>query len=182
MKDWTHHPLVIQAEELLRAEGFSTDAVVLPSGTALFVAEDVYSVAAITASDSWHQAAPDIDLLATDFANWALSRSPRDKQWDLYLILLVSTPVIEDEELAEIEELVSDVRYVRRLVRHGVPLDMGCIRTALAPLLTIQLPPRISERDPFKALVAALRSQGVDASRAQETVDRYVERKRAASA
>src|SRR4051812_26742201 len=97
ISDFTQHPLTLVAERILESSAFETARVALPDAeAAVLVAEDRYSVAAIVGADDWHTVAPQVSALGTGFANWALSRDPRDKQWDLYLVLLLVQPVTND--------------------------------------------------------------------------------------
>jgi hypothetical protein len=83
--------------------------------------------------------------------------------------------VTRDEDLAEAERFADDTRYVRRLVRNGVASDHpAAVRTALSALLPLRLPERISERDPYGALIDALRGRGVDGSLAAQTVEQFL--------
>ena len=177
--DYTQHPLTLEAERVLQAAGFETVRIGLPaSGAGVVVAEDRYSAAAIIGVDDWRSTASSLGDIATDFANWAFDRDPREKQWDLYLVVLVAAPITENDELAEIEDMAADTRYLRRLIRHGVSsgTESPTVRTALAPLLPISLPPRVLDRDPHRALVEALRSHGVEPDLAEQTVQRFIER------
>jgi hypothetical protein len=187
--DFSRHPLAREGAAILEDAGYQTATVSLPQTEAsLLVAENSYSVAAIVAADEWGQVNDQVDGVATDFVNWALSREPRAKQWDLYLCVLIAQPVTEDEQLAQIEYVAGDTRYVRRLVRHGVATDdtepafdgsgteRAAVRTALAALLPLRLPERISQRDPYAALTDALRSRGVDGELAERTVERFLAR------
>jgi hypothetical protein len=177
--DYAQHPLTLEAETVLRAAAFETARVALPaSGVGVLLAEDRFSAAAILGVDEWRGVASAIGDIGTDFANWAFDRDPREKQWDLYLVILIATPVTENDQLSEIEDVVADTRYLRRLVRHGVSpgTESPNVRTALAPLLPLSLPARVSDRDPHRALVDALRSQGVDADLAEQTVQKFIER------
>jgi hypothetical protein len=178
--DFGTHPLALRAQEILTEGAFHTARVTLPQAQAgVLVAENPYTVAAVAGVDQWHDVAPYVNVLATEFANWALSRQPQAKQWDLYLIVLIVQPVTSDSELTEIEQFTDDTRYVRRLIRHGVVSDRDSADalTALAALLPLQLPDRIAERDPYSALVEALRGQGVDRDLAAQTVEQFVARK-----
>lgn len=178
--DFATHPLTLRAEEILQAAAFRTARMTLPQSEAgVVVAENPYVVAAVAGADHWHDVAPYGDALGTEFANWALSRQPQAKQWDLYLVLLLTQPVTSDSELAQIEQFTGDTRYVRRLIRHGVASDRASAdtRTALAALLPLRLPERISERDPFSALVEALRGQGVPSDLATQKVEQFVARR-----
>jgi hypothetical protein len=169
------HPLTQLAHEVLRKESFKIGRIQVDGGAPLTVAEDSYSVAAVVAADEWHSVGPLLGQTATAFANWALQRDAGDKQWDLYLFVLLASPIASDSVLAEVEEFASDTRYLRRLVRHGIPPEEPRVRAALSALLPLDLPVRVSERDPFEALVGALRAQGIGEELARETVGRYVE-------
>lgn len=180
MKDYTQHNLGLEAQEILRDAGFGIARTVLPgSESAVIVAEDHNSVAALAAVDEWSEIRSEVGELATDFANWAFGRDPREKQWDLYLVVLVSTPVTDDSDLGQIEQVTANTRYVRRLVRSGVTAagDSSSLRAALAALLPLSLPTRVHDRDPYRALIDALRSNGIDAETAEQTVRRFAERR-----
>jgi hypothetical protein len=142
------------------------------------VAEDDYSVVALVGADEWHSIESTVEPVATDFANWALGQNARDKQWDLYVIVLIASVVANDSELADIETFMLDTRYVRRLVRHGVEPEMSALRTALAALLPVELPQRVAERDPLGALASALRSEGVESQFSQRMVEEFMEARR----
>jgi hypothetical protein len=174
--DFSRHPLTHQAESILEQVGYRTAPIVLPQTEAsVLVAENVYAVAAVAGVDEWAQVAEDIDNVTTDFANWALSRQPEAKQWDLYLCLLIAQPVTRDEELAQAELFADDTRYVRRLVRNGIASEHpAAVRTALSALLPLRLPERIAERDPVGALEGALRGRGVDGDLAAQTVEQFL--------
>lgn len=175
-RDFSTHPLTLQALEVLRQADYRTAWIALPQTEAsVLVAEHPYAVAAVLGVDQWRQVADEMEAIGTDFVNWALSRQPLAKQWDLYLCLLISQPVTSDEELAEVEHFADDTRYVRRLIRHGIAVDhLSATRTALGALLPLRLPEVVSERDPRAALVEALRAHGVDADDATQTVSRFI--------
>lgn len=180
--DFSTHALSLRAGEIFQSSGYRTARVTLPQTEAtVLVAESPYAVTAIAAADQWRELAEQADQLGTEFANWALSQEPRAKQWDLYLILLATQPVTSDQELARIELLADDTRYIRRLIRHGVSADriLAEAETALAALLPLSLPDRISQRDPLAALTEALKSQGVQSDLASQTVEQFIVRKEA---
>jgi hypothetical protein len=180
VKDYTQHSLGLQAQEILRGAQFEIARVALPSSeSAVIVAENYNSVAALAAVDEWSEIRSEVGQIATDFANWAYGREPREKQWDLYLVVLVSTPVTDNSDLTEIEQVAADTRYVRRLVRNGVSsVDDGTsLQVALAALLPLSLPARVLDRDPHMALTEALRSNGVDSETAERTVQRFQEQR-----
>jgi hypothetical protein len=174
--DFSRHPLARQAASILEGAGYNTAPIVLPDTKALLVvAESVYAVVGVVGAEEWSELAIDIDNLTTDFANWALSRKPEAKQWDLYLLLVIAQPLTRDADVAQAEQFANDTRYVRRLVRHGVASEHpGAVHTALAALLPLRLPERISERDPYAALVEALRGRGVDGHLAFQTVEQFL--------
>jgi hypothetical protein len=173
--DFNEHPLTREAADVLQTAGYRVGVAVLPQTEhAVLVAENVYAVAAIIGVDEWAAVANVIDSLTTDFVNWALSRQPQAKQWDLYLCLLIAQPISRDEDLAEVERFTDDTRYIRRLVRNGVASEHAPgVRAALSVLLPLRLPDRIANRDPYRALIDALRGRGVDGDLAAQTVERF---------
>jgi len=175
-RDYGRHPLSREGASILEAAGFRTELVALQqTGASVWVAEDVYTVAALIGADRWAQLADDLEDVTTDFVNWAFSSQPDAKQWDLYVCVLVAQPVTNDDELVQVEGFADDTRYVRRLVRHGIASEeAGPLHTALAALLPLELPERIAQRDPSGALVGALRGRGVDGDLAQQTVEQFL--------
>lgn len=153
-------PLAEKAQDLLTQAGFDTRTQVLANQADVLLAENDYAVAAVLSAKSWKDVSGRLPDLQVAVANWAADRDAGAKQWDLYLILLLSD-VLDDSELSSATDLTSDLRFVRKIVRAGVKPENAEIRKALAPLLPLEPPTRGELLSPMEELERRLPAHGL---------------------
>ncbi len=136
------------ATELLAAGGYSI--VPTPSswpGTAR-VFEDSYGIVALHIYDTLEQLMEDWPVAQgqlVDLISEHLSR-PEPKAWEGYLALFTTGPSTADDR-ASVVELRYDTNRVRKLVSTGEELEtLEDVRTALLPLLPLELEPPSAAR------------------------------------
>jgi hypothetical protein len=140
----------------------------------ILVADDPYSTLGVITASTWGSLSAQIDSIQMIFANWAIERSGPGKRWDLYLVVLLSSD-IEPEELTRVEAVVSDIRYVRKIVRGGVTASIAGVRHALAPFLPVAPSIRPDIEDPLHDLETQLRGQGIEPSVASFAIESFRE-------
>jgi len=159
------------AKRVLANAGYAIGTADLPSGP-LDIAEDAYSIIGILSVADWAAAARVIPEMQLDLANWAADRGAGPRQWDLYLVSLVQS-AIDNSELDEVEHVIGDTHYVRKIVRANVLPEPAAMARALAPFLPIETEAATAAEPPLGLLAARLRSEGVDPATIAAATDSF---------
>jgi hypothetical protein len=138
----------------------------------LLVANDAYSTIGIISANEWSDVAGVLDALQLNFANWAIDHVGSEKRWDLYLVFLVSSE-IKGSELTPVERFVSDIRYVRKIVRGAVYATRESVEMALAPFLPVSPATQHSYGEPLEELERDLRVQGQDPALISSAIESF---------
>jgi hypothetical protein len=149
------------ALRLLRSAGFQVVAAELPELGPIAIAEDRYSIVGLLAAADWGEVRSRALELPIGLSNWAIEHGAGDRQWDVYLVVLLSER-IDEGDLADVERFVSDTRFVRRIVRGSLAHGVDAIRAALAPFLPVDIRVDTEEGAPLEELEAKLRRTGLD--------------------
>jgi hypothetical protein len=135
------------------------------------IAEDPYSIAALVNPARWSDVAATIDQMQVSFGNWAVGHAP-EKRWDLYLVVLVAADISPDE-VGPVEQVVSDIRFVRKIVRGAVLPTTESVEHALAPFLPVSPLGVRDITDPMRDLEQDLRAQGIDPTLVSSAIDTF---------
>jgi hypothetical protein len=166
-------PVTEMAEDVLRASGFSTRVEPVGERYDVLMAENDFGLAAIVSAKNWTDVAKDLPELQLGLANWAAERGAGAKQWDLYLVILVSD-VLQDSDLAAATDAATDLRMVRKIIRAGVPPDRVDVRKALAPLLPLGGPTQAEALAPLRELEARLPTHGLTSEQALSAIAAFL--------
>lgn len=146
---------------ILSDAGYESRRVTIPDvGYPMLVAEDAYSIVGVLTSSSWATVAQVLPEVELSFANWAVLEGGPAKRWDLYLIILVAGEISSDA-LKTVEAVVSDIRYVRKIVRGAVTATTDGVERALAPVLPVSPAAARTYGDPLDDLAGELLIEGV---------------------
>lgn len=173
--DFIDHPIAVCVREVLEVEGFTVRSLELEEAdTAVMAAEDDYSLAAIVTADRWDEVRDRVATLDIALGNWVSHADAGGKQWDVYLVCLVQDRLSTPAEFAEAEASEADTRRVRKYVRDGVLPDYDEVRTALSPLLSLELPVMRDPIRPLDMLEAKMREHGVTTDAARLAVEGFL--------
>lgn len=144
----TASQVLAAATELLESGGYS----VVPAPTAwqgtVRLFEDSYGIVALRLFDTWEQLIQDWPVAQgqlVDLISEHLSR-PEPKAWEGYLVLF-TTGLVTASDRTSVVELRYDTNRVRKLVSTGEELEtLDDVRTALLPLLPVDLAPTSAAR------------------------------------
>jgi len=167
--------LIGDSSELLVSAAYRVERSPGPKGGEVLIFEDdVYLgfVLAYATADDLIKNWQDDSRAVTARYSLALRRSG-DKAWNVYLVLLASSPNSARTQtlLAEIEE---DLVGTRKIVRVGVS-SVAELKAAFLPLLRLQAPPKLEAVDmpsEIRLRASEVESKGIDAflSSADESV------------
>ena len=157
----------------LETEGFTVRSLDLPEiDVTVLAAEDEYSLAAIVAAGRWG----DVRDHVTSTSLWATGSPgpmPAANSRDIYLVCLLQDRLKTPAEFAEAEASEGNTRRVRKYVRDGVLPDYDEVRTALSPLLSLNLPTLREPIRPLEMLEAKLRERGVRPKSARLAIEGF---------
>ena len=168
------HPIMDGVRSVLETEGFTVRSLDLPEiDVTVLAAEDEYSLAAIVAADRWGDVRDHVTHIDVALGNWVAGTDAGGKRWDIYLVCLLQDRLKTPAEFAEAEASEGDTRRVRKYVRDGVLPDYDEVRTALSPLLSLNLPTLREPIRPLEMLEAKLRERGVQAESARLAIEGF---------
>lgn len=144
----TASQVVGAATELLSNGGYSVVATPSNWPGTVRIFEDSYGIVALHIYDTWDQLIDDWHIAQgqlVDLISEHLSR-PEPKAWEGYLALFTTGPLTTGDHTS-VAELRYDTNRVRKLVSTGEELQtLDDVRTALLPLLPLDLEPPSAAR------------------------------------
>lgn len=165
--------LLVLARSVLAQQGYAVEEIVGDVG--ILLAENAYFLVGVVATSTIAQL-----LVAEGIAEAVISErlaasDAGPKRWDAYLILLTQERLPESETTTrELFEINYDTARLRRIAHAGVSPTIRSVSEALSPFLKpVELADASVIEDPFKLLVRALTSRGVDPALAGRAVTAF---------
>lgn len=150
---------ITRVKHVLQASGFQ----VLENAHELdLIAESPRAIVGVEYTEDFKHLHSSFDNVQAAYISGVFHRVPQEKQWDIYLVLLVPSIPRDEESTRQLDRILTDTAYCRKLVLEvsGVTSSKEWQRV-LAPLLPVPVAQDIHNVDVLSKLADLLRKRQV---------------------